>query len=222
MRASDFEFRHRFWFFGGAFSLAFSGYFVQHYPMAWLVGRDAWRWVLAGGAVLVALAAALRTWAAAYLKSDVVHDRSLHSDRLVADGPYRHLRNPLYLGTLLLALGFGLMAPPIGFAVLAVGATVFVLRLIGREEAELAQTQGDSYREFLRRVPKMLPAIAPRLPASGAAPQWKQAITGELFMWGMALALASYCVTLDLRVMWALMALAFATKFPWRRWVSAR
>src|SRR5689334_16334269 len=56
MRATDFEFRNRFWFFGAAFSLAFSGYFVQHYPMAWLIGRDGWRWVLAGAAVLVALA----------------------------------------------------------------------------------------------------------------------------------------------------------------------
>ena len=221
MPASDFEFRHRFWFFGATFSLAFSAYFIQHYPMAWLIGHDYWRWVLAGAAVLVALAAALRTWAAAYLKSDVVHDSSLHSDRLVADGPYRHLRNPLYLGTLLLALAFGLMAPPIGFAVLAVGSIVFVLRLIGREESELARTQGDSYREFLQRVPKMIPALRPRLPSSGVAPQWKQALIGELFMWGMAAALAAYVATLDLRVMWAVMALGFATKIPWRK-LSAR
>src|SRR5262249_5351902 len=158
------------------------------------------------------------TWAAAYLHSSVVHDRSLHSDRLVADGPYRHLRNPLYVGALLLAIGFGLMAPPIGSVVLILGITWFVLRLIGREENELAQTQGESSPEFLHRVPQMLPAIRPRLPTSGAKPKWGQAVTGELFFWGCALALASYVWLLDLRVMWAVMAAGFvAARLPWGR-----
>src|SRR5262249_53930830 len=160
---------------------AFSAYFIERYPTAFLLAGKHWRWGLAGGVVLVALAAALRTWAAAYLHSNVVHDRSLHSERLVADGPYRHLRNPLYLGTMLLAIGFGPMAPPIGFAVLVLGCAWFTLRLIGREESELLQTQGESYREFVRRVPRMLPAIRPRVPASGAEPKWGQAVTGELF-----------------------------------------
>jgi len=45
--------------------------------------------------------------AEAYLHSSVVHDSQLHSDRLVADGPYRRVRNPLYLGNILLAFGLG-------------------------------------------------------------------------------------------------------------------
>lgn len=222
LRASDFEFRYRFWFFGLAFSLAFSAFWIQHLPTAWVISGHYGRLILAGGAVLIALGAALRTWAAAYLRSSVVHDGSLHSDRLVADGPYRHLRNPLYVGTLTLAIGFGLLAPPIGSAVLFLGSTWFVLRLIGREESELARTQGDSYREFLRRVPKMIPSLRPRLPASGAAPEWGQAIVGELFMWGNALALASFVATMDVRVMWAVMAAGFLTLVPWRKMVSAR
>jgi len=222
LRASDFEFRHRFWFFGGFFSLAFSAFWIWHLPTAWVIAGDQGRLVLAGGAVLVALGALLRTWAAAYLRSSVVHDGSLHSDRLVADGPYRHLRNPLYLGTLMLMLGFALMAPPVGSAILILGGSWFILRLIGREESELARTQGDSYREFLHRVPRMLPSIRPRLPASGAAPQWGQAVFGELFMWGNALALAGFAATMDQRVMWAIMAAGFLTLVPWRKMISAR
>ena len=55
----------------------------------------------------VTLAGLLRTWAAAYLHSDVVHDLKLHSEKLVADGPYRFMRNPLYLGSLMLTIGIG-------------------------------------------------------------------------------------------------------------------
>src|SRR5436305_13975330 len=52
--------------------------------------------------VIAVSAPLVRTWASAYLSASVVHDARLHSDRVVADGPYRHTRNPLYLGTLLI------------------------------------------------------------------------------------------------------------------------
>jgi len=42
-----------------------------------------------------------------YLHSSVVNDRQLHPERLVANGPYRWVRNPLYLGNILLAFGWG-------------------------------------------------------------------------------------------------------------------
>jgi protein-S-isoprenylcysteine O-methyltransferase Ste14 len=46
------------------------------------------------GALLVFLAAMIRTWGAAYLRTDVVHDTAQHSKALVADGPFRYVRNP--------------------------------------------------------------------------------------------------------------------------------
>jgi protein-S-isoprenylcysteine O-methyltransferase Ste14 len=51
-----------------------------------------------------------------------------------ADGPYRYLRNPLYLGAILIALGLGLTASRLGFGLLVGAITAFTLRLIGREE----------------------------------------------------------------------------------------
>ncbi|MGH9345142.1 MAG: methyltransferase family protein, partial [Terriglobia bacterium] len=54
--------------------------------------------ILAVGAALVAAAAALRSWGAAYLRREVVFDPNLRSERVVADGPYRYVRNPLYFG----------------------------------------------------------------------------------------------------------------------------
>src|SRR5438046_10238909 len=54
------------------------------------------RIVILAGAFLVFLSAGLRTWAAAYLRTDIGHDTSQHSDALIADGPFRHTRNRLY------------------------------------------------------------------------------------------------------------------------------
>src|SRR5882762_3484526 len=91
------------------------------------------RIVILAGAFLVFLAAALRTWAAAYLRTDIVHDTSQHSEALVADGPFRYVRNPLYLGNLLMASGIGVLASRAGFIFLVVANWLFVYRLIFRE-----------------------------------------------------------------------------------------
>jgi protein-S-isoprenylcysteine O-methyltransferase Ste14 len=120
---------------------------------------------LAVGAILTILAALVRTWAAAYLRSKVVHDSKLHAEGLVADGPFRYVRNPLYLGGVLFAVGFAMAASRLGFVVIVGGLTLFYHRLILREESQLSETQGESYRQFLKAVPRLLPSLRPRVAA---------------------------------------------------------
>jgi len=217
MQATEFEFRHRFWVICAVFAVGFACYSIDHRNAATALARgssDGVHLVLGLGALLAAAAAALRTWASAYMRTAVVKDQALHTDRLVADGPYRHLRNPLYLGMLLLAVCFGLMASRLGFLVIVVGLLVVVLRLIGREEAALSRTQGTAYAEYLARVPRLWPALAPRAPASGARPQWGQAVIGELMMWGFALGAGAFAVTLDRRLLYAFLILGFLGYLP--------
>ncbi|HXW55765.1 MAG TPA: isoprenylcysteine carboxylmethyltransferase family protein [Candidatus Cybelea sp.] len=210
MKARAFEFRHRSLLNLIHFWIAFQLYSVDHRNVVWaVVGRSEHgvlllRVVLALGALLVALAAAIRTWAAAYLRSSVVHDPTLHAEALVADGPYRHVRNPLYLGTFLMSIGLGLLASRSGFVVLALGAAIRILRLIGREEAELAAQQGEVFREFCRRVPRLWPSLRARIPASGAKALWGQAFRGEAHLWGFFITMLAFAVTLDRRVLWIL------------------
>ena len=126
------------------------------------------------GALLVFLAAGLRTWAAAYLQSNTVQDPTMHLDAIVADGPYRHLRNPLYLGAILLAFGIGLLASTTGFLFITICLTILFLRLTGLEEAKLAGEQGESLPRVLPERPSIVAlskaAIAKRRGRASMAP----------------------------------------------------
>jgi len=207
VKATEFEFRHRALLNLIHFWIAFQMYSIDRVNVvAALIPVDAahpvllTRIIFGFGALLVALAAVIRTWAAAYLRSDVVHDSELHTERLVADGPYRHVRNPLYLGTFLMSLGLGFLASRLGFAILAVGAAIRILRLIGREESELEASRGEGFRAFCRRVPRLIPSLRARVPAAGLAPQWGQAFRGEAVMWGFFVTMAAFTATLRDRV----------------------
>ncbi len=213
MKATNFEFRQRFWILLLIFWGGFWLYQVDRTNVVqWFVnraapGNDVLQALLARslfgiGALLVLLAAWLRTWAAAYLRSTVVHDPSLHLETVVADGPYRHMRNPLYLGGILLTLGVGLWASRTGLVVMVAGMSIFYLRLMGLEEANLTREQGESYLEFCRRVPRLWPSLAPRVPRGNLEPKWGQAFGGELFMWGFFVAMAWFAVTLKITGTW--------------------
>jgi len=217
VRASDFEFRYRFWIFGAIFWLAFlcykldpknAGESLVHALAPGIAGDDArertaMHVVFGIGAAIAALGVLLRSWAAAYLRSEVVHDSVVHSEGLVADGPYRHVRNPLYLGTQVLMLGVALITSRLGAAVLVVVGLLYHLRLIGREEAALEAAQGDAFRAYRARVPMFLFAPAPRVPPSGRHAAWGQGVLGEGFMWSFVLAMAVFAVTFDVRALLA-------------------
>jgi protein-S-isoprenylcysteine O-methyltransferase Ste14 len=214
--AAEWEFRARFWFIFGMFWLGFLLYSVDHTNVCAAISLFIFRHqpdasaridrliiVLFGaGTVLVALGALIRSWAESYLHSSIVHDAALHGEHLVADGPYRYVRNPLYMGNLLLAVGIGVLASRAGFVVLALGMWIFLYRLILREEATLLASQGESYRRYYAAVPRLLPALTPRVPASGAKPNWIDGFTGELFMWAAVAAMAVFTATQRLLYFW--------------------
>lgn len=231
--ASEWEFRARFWFIFGIFALGFQVYWVDHVnvcaALALLFYRN--RVVAPGqidhliavlfwvGTGITALAALIRTWAGAYLRTAVVHDAALHGERLVADGPYRHVRNPLYLGNMLLVVGVGFLASRTGFVVLVLGMLIIVYRLILREEMTLLASQGESYRRYRDAVPRLWPSLAPRVRASGAKPDWLDGFCGELFMWSAAAAMAVFTPTLKIQFFWATFGAGLAIYFlqAWMR-----
>lgn len=76
----------------------------------------------------------------------------------VAVGPYRWVRNPMYLGAagVLAGAGFALRSPAVTLlALVALG--VAHLFVVGYEEPALSRRFGASYRDYQRRVPRWLP-----------------------------------------------------------------
>jgi hypothetical protein len=109
----------------------------------------------------------------------------------------------------------------LGFVVLLVLLTILALRLIGREEAQLTESQGESYRRYCAAVPCLLPSLAARLPASGKAPQWGQALIGEAFSYLFGIGELCFAITLRPRLTWAIIGASlvlYVTLFPlWRK-----
>ncbi len=227
MQATEFEFRRRFWIIALIFVIGFSLSAVDPVPivvalrhlLAPSLGPRTpetlvfTRVVFLSGAFLVFLCAAIRTWGSAYLKSDVVHDTKQHSDALVADGPFRYTRNPLYFANVPMAAGIGLLASRSGFLFLVLANWLFVHRLIYREEASLRQTQGAVYQEYFRRVPRFLPSLRPRVPAGGGKPRWAQAFFGETFIWIFGIAELAIAITLRPEVGLTLFGAGFVAHF---------
>jgi protein-S-isoprenylcysteine O-methyltransferase Ste14 len=126
----------------------------------------------------------------AYLRGDVVFAADVQRDRLIVAGPFSFTRNPLYLGNDLLALGLGLYAPPVGFAIIALGNIIFGIILAGEEQQQLLKQYGAEYVAYSKAVPPFLPRLMPaKFPVNATVtPSWRNAFRTE--SWALALALA--------------------------------
>ena len=80
--------------------------------------------------------------------------------KLVVEGPYRVVRNPMYWSVLFVMLGEAALFHSVAMAELAlaffVGVNLFVLFF---EEPALQQKFGAEYEEYCRRVPRWLPRL---------------------------------------------------------------
>jgi protein-S-isoprenylcysteine O-methyltransferase Ste14 len=148
--------------------------------------------VVLAAAIAIGLAGAwVRTWGSAYLGAGVMRDENLRGDGVVADGPYRYLRNPLYVGSWLFTVLLALLMPPSGAIFCVVALAVFQIRLILGEEAFLAAKLGAPYTAYCAQVPRIVPSLRARVASSGARPRWGEALLAEIMMWGV---LASFAV----------------------------
>lgn len=213
MPASDFEFRNRTWLIFGIFFVALALYWVDPQNSGQVLGRSLHLWagffarrnletsvrlLFAIGSLVVATGAMIRAWGGAYLRAVVVHDSAVRSETLVADGPFRYTRNPIYFGSLVAVLGSGLLFSRTGWIVQMILALIFCYRLISREEKELSLKQGERFLAYRRAVPRLVPSIRPCLPASGATPHWPESLRGQTPWWGVAAAEIAYAYSFRL------------------------
>ncbi len=84
------------------------------------------------------------------------------NEALATSGPYAYTRNPLYLGSLLIGVGFAVAARSwwVGVVLVVMFFAIYVPVIRG-EEAFLRQTFPE-FEEYARRVPRIFPSIMPR------------------------------------------------------------
>ena len=194
-----------------------------------------WGERLAGDAGAIALlwaafACALLAWllrasGTAYLRRDVVFAADVQRDRLVVAGPFRYLRNPLYVGNLFLALAIALLAPPLGFAIILGGNVLWAVFVAAEEARELAHHYGDAYAAFRAAVPAFVPRLTPASVAGSVAvaPAWRPALLGEAFCLALALAIVPLALYghAGLPAFWAIAGAAFLV-FSVAGWSAGR
>jgi len=116
----------------------------------WLA-KPTWR-ALALGALLIVPGLLIRALASGHVRKN---------EALATAGPYAYTRNPLYLGSLLIGIGFAIAARSwwVGVALLLMFFAIY-LPVIRSEESFLG-AKFPEFEEYAKRVPRLLPRLTP-------------------------------------------------------------
>jgi protein-S-isoprenylcysteine O-methyltransferase Ste14 len=207
MKATAIEFRLRMWIMVAIIVLGFWAPWIEGLGIGERMSTLAWlpmelsrlgvasfatasAMVIVLGALVAGVGMIFRVWGSAYLGYTTVHHAEMQAGGMMADGPYRYVRNPLYLGGWFMMAAMALLMPPTGALFSITLLTVFLLRLILGEEAFLSGQLGEPYREYLRTTPRLIPRLRGALPAAGDKPRWLTAVLGELNPIGVFITLA--------------------------------
>ncbi|MFC1658118.1 methyltransferase family protein [Candidatus Omnitrophota bacterium] len=163
------------------------------------------------GAPFIGIGLLIRVWANGY---------AVKLEKLTTSGPYALLRHPLYLGTMLIAIGFVIM-----LKIYVSGALFIVLmasiyyRTIKKEELMLEERFKEAYSDYKKRVPALFPRILPYRQGE----KWRFSLRRlnkskeyKLFLWMIILAIAFHLKhelmiereSMDAKI-WTLMIIAF-------------
>lgn len=121
----------------------------------------------------------LRIWGVAYAGS-VTRTRGDAMNSLVHSGPFRFVRNPLYIGNLLLYVGCAVF---FGFSYLSLFMFVyFALQyslIVSYEEENLKKHFGTTYEDYQRKVPRWFFRLNPGIYPSVHECNWRAALRSE-------------------------------------------
>jgi protein-S-isoprenylcysteine O-methyltransferase Ste14 len=152
------------------------------------------RLTLIAGAIVSLFGLALRAWSAGHIRKN---------DALATSGPYAHTRNPLYLGSFILGLGFTIASARWPLALLFVALFLGIYFPVMRVEAKtLAELFGETYERYAGDVPMFLPRLTPYAGRNAGSRfdtslylryREYQAGLGLLIAWVMLVFKAYYC-----------------------------
>jgi protein-S-isoprenylcysteine O-methyltransferase Ste14 len=100
----------------------------------------------------------LRAYASGYVKKNA---------ELTTTGPYAHTRNPLYLGSMMIAFGFALASRSIWIAVALAALFAIIYAPVIQGEEQFLRSKFPDFDEYKKRVPRLLPRLTPGTSQAG-------------------------------------------------------
>ncbi len=151
-------------------------------------------------ALIAAKGVLFRVWGTAYLGAGTVNSFNMVAGKVMADGPYRYMRNPLYIGLVCMVIAAAFLMPATGAAFAVILIATFAIRLTLGEEAFLKAKVGEPYLAYMRAVPRFIPRLRGAPAPTGARPHWLRAILAELTPIGILIAIAAFSRNYDLEL----------------------
>ena len=122
-----------------------------------------WKGVICG-LIVIALGETIRL-AGVRRAGGNTRTRKVGAKKLCVAGIYSYVRNPLYLGNVIIYFGFALMAGGSRVVYLMIIALIYFIVqygfIISLEEAKLTDLFGDEYQEYTKNVPRLFPRLTP-------------------------------------------------------------
>jgi protein-S-isoprenylcysteine O-methyltransferase Ste14 len=106
-------------------------------------------------AIVASVGLALRAAAAGHVRKNA---------ELTTTGPYAHVRNPLYLGSIIIAIGFGVAARSLWVAALMAAVFVALYLPVIHSEERYLRGRFPEFEDYARRVPRLFPRFTPATP----------------------------------------------------------
>ena len=119
-------------------------------------------WSLIVGFLIALSGELIRLWGVSWAGSETRTTGGVGGTFLIVSGPFGHVRNPLYVGNILLYLGIGVMSFAI-FPYLQIAALIFFYVqynfIVNEEEEYLKKAFSSEYFEYLKHVPRFIPRL---------------------------------------------------------------
>jgi len=151
--------------------------------------RPDWLSLALGGAVAT-LGVFLRAMASGHVKKN---------EELATTGPYAYSRNPLYLGSIITAIGFAIASRDIWVAVGIVVLFALVYVPVIRSEEAFLQEHFSAYRAYARRVPRLFPHT---LWLRGLTSGFSPALFGQHREYNAVIGAAAMLAALVVKMLW--------------------
>ncbi len=126
------------------------------------------------GFLIALLGELIRFWGVSWAGSETRTTGGVGGTNLIISGPFAYVRNPLYVGNILMYFGLGIMSFALFPYLQVIAISFFILQyhlIVGEEESFLEKKFGEQFKRFIENVPRFFPRLTPYKDEKNIQPQ---------------------------------------------------